>query len=380
MNATEEQMTKIFNKAKIGIMSKMNSVFIATILFSLKHKWEEKLNSADVDGITLRINPDWFTGLSDKARIGLLAHEAWHVAFDHMSRGIAFTDFERFNKAADHVINLMLEAAGYELPTGGLKDPAYRKMSTEQVYRVLPVEPPQDKNGNGSGGYDCDIIQATKENKIEIQNAVADILTKAATQSKIQNDAAGTIPGEVEIALQELLNPKLDWRILLQNYMCGFAKEDYSYRKPNRRYMPEFYLPSLYSENLDEICVAVDTSGSVSDLEFKTFLTEIESIRESLSPAITTIIDFDTSIKHVHKVKREDSIKSVSFSGRGGTDLHPVFEHYKKTKPVVLIVFSDLYCEKIEDKPDYPVIWIAVNNPNASVNFGTLIHYDTPSY
>jgi predicted metal-dependent peptidase len=74
----------------------------------------------------------------------------------------------------------------------------------------------------------------------------------------------------------------------------------------------------------------------------------------------------------------------VHFSGGGGTNLQPVFDHFagknpdhpEAGPPTVLIVFSDFYCGKIKEDPGYPVIWISVDNPNAEVNFGTLINYE----
>ena len=74
-----------------------------------------------------------------------------------------------------------------------------------------------------------------------------------------------------------------------------------------------------------------------------------------------------------------DPIEKVSFTGWGGTCLEPVFEHYDKAPPTVLIIFSDLYCREIpkEDMPTYPVLWVCTDNKNATVNFGTLIHFDT---
>ena len=69
-------------------------------------------------------------------------------------------------------------------------------------------------------------------------------------------------------------------------------------------------------------------------------------------------------------------IDTVSFSGWGGTNLTPVFEHYDKNKPTVLVVFSDLFCAPIIEDPGYPVIWACFGNPNAEVNFGQLIHVD----
>lgn len=365
---TIEKANKQLSRAKIGIMSENNSVFITTILFSLKSSWDQSEQTAATDGLNLFINMDWWLTLSPQQQIGLLAHETWHVAFEHMVRSEGYV-FEKYNKAADHVINLMLLEAGFQLPPNGLHDSKYKNMTTEQVYALLPDEP--------EGSYPCDIklpASAEGKSKEEIQAAITNIVMKAAQQSKMQGDKAGTIPGEIEIALDNLLNPLLPWNVILQNYMSTYAKEDYSFRRPNKRFAPDFYLPSMFSEAVDNIAVGVDTSGSVTDQEFLAFITEINDIREQLNPKVTTIVDFDYVIRKVHTLEEDDSIRDVTFSGRGGTDLEPLFEHFNKNPPTVLIVFSDLYCTKITEQPTYDVIWICVNNPRATVDFGTLIH------
>jgi predicted metal-dependent peptidase len=362
---------KALNKAKVALMSRPDSVFLSTILFSLDFYWDTSIPTACTDGLTLKVNTDWFVSLTDGARVGLLAHEAWHVAFQHMIRGLGL-DLIRFNKAADYVINNMLISQGFELPPKGLWDTQYNNMSTEQVYALLPISYPNDS-------YDCDVVFSddsapADEDVASIEEKITQIILKAATQSKIEKDKAGTIPAEIEDLIESLRNPVLPWNIILQNYMSEYAKEDYSYRLPNRKYFPEFYLPSMYSESIVNIAVAVDSSGSVRQNEFTAFLSEIEDFRITLQPKLTTIIAFDTKIVFEEQLTESDSIDKVKFIGRGGTNLTPVFNHFESKPPTVLIVFSDLDCQKITKAPEYDVIWICVNNPNATVDFGKLIH------
>lgn len=372
-----EELERKFNKAKIKLMGEKNSVFLSTILFSLQHIWTEEIPTAATDGARLLLNPTWIETMSKDELVGLLAHESWHVAFNHIFRQ-GDRDHARFNKAADHVINLMILESGGKLPEGGLHDPQYKGMSTEQVYNLLPEEPKEPESSDGWGGDDIikpDAGDSPSQRKAK-ENAVEDIIVRAATQAKMAKEA-GSIPGDIQRELDKLLNPKLDWRTILQNYMSAFAKDDYSYRKPNRRFFPDHFLPSAYSEAIGEIAFAVDTSGSVSDRQFQAFLTEMNSVKERLDPEIMTVIDFDTRINNVISLSRDQDISSVTFSGGGGTNLTPVFEHYAKKPPVVLVVFSDLYCIEIEQDPGYPVIWAVVDNPNAKVNFGQKFDYDT---
>lgn len=364
------EMKKALNKAKIALLEK-GAVFYSTLLFALKVDTKNcPVPTAAVDGTTLFLDEGFFLKLSPEERLGLLAHEVSHLAFQHLLR-LGDRDPWVFNIAGDHVINLGLLNAGYSLPANGCYDRKYTGMTTEQVYDDLMKDPPP-KNEDL---MDVIYSSGTKEEQEELEQKIMDVIIRGATQAKMKG-CSDQIPGEIQIALDKLLNPKLPWNVILANYMNAMAKEDFTFRRPNRRFLPDHYLPSLYSESLGHVAVAVDTSGSVSDAEFKCFASEINHIQERLNPQRMSIVDFDTSIRNIHEISQGDDIKNLRFSGRGGTDLYPVFKHFDSQKPQVLIVFSDLECRQIEDDPGYPVIWICISNPHATVKFGKLIHFE----
>jgi predicted metal-dependent peptidase len=378
---------KILSKAKIGLLTKTDATFIATIVMSLKSSWASEIPNPDgsvfqnrtacTDGVNLILNEDWFLDLNPLEQVGLLAHEAWHVALQHvLPDRRKDRDPRVWNQAADHVINNMLVAAKYRIPKGGLCDPAYKDMSVEQVYKILMDDPnKQDPNFTpdfmtGPGQDDPAAQQAHS-------NQVKDTLVRAATQAKLANDgSAGAIPGDVLVALDTLLYPKLPWSVLLADFFNGLAKEDYSFSKPNRRFLPEFYLPSLFSEGMGTLACAVDTSGSVSDEDFKAFATEMDYIKETLLPEQMYVVDFDTQINSIYQIGDNDSVKQLKFKGRGGTSLDPVFEHFKDKPPQVLVVFSDLECNSIDQDPGYPVLWIRTPGSGHTPTFGRLIEFD----
>ena len=125
-------------KAKVELMTR--SAFISTIALSLTHIITDKCNTADVCGTTVRYNPEFITKLTVPQFAGLIAHESWHVAFQHMARK-GTKDHIIWNCAGDYVINHMLNKAGFEIPTGGLLDKKYDdEWSTDQVYDDLMKE------------------------------------------------------------------------------------------------------------------------------------------------------------------------------------------------------------------------------------------------
>jgi predicted metal-dependent peptidase len=365
---SDSQLQMAYDKAKIALMLKHNSTFIGMILFSLKMDFTHEVPTACVNGIWMKVNPDFFMSLSPEERVFLLAHESWHVAFDHMHRGLNKIA-GKYNRAADYVINLMLTKASYSMPSGGLLDRQYEDMSTEQVYDKLPDDPTPPNW--------ADLVMGSGMNSAD-QAAVTDIILRAALQAKASNQM-DSVPQEIREHLDELLNPKLAWNVILQNHMSAYIKEDYSYRKPNRRYWPDFYLPSQHSPALLDIAIAVDSSASVSDEDFATFIEEVKYIKSMLNPRQIHIISFDTKIQTDQMIEEFTDIASLKFKGRGGTNLAPVIKFFNEHVPTVLIVFSDLDCKAIpvKHRPSYDVIWICVDRPNAEVEFGQLIHFST---
>ena len=158
--------------------------------------------------------------------------------------------------------------------------------------------------------------------------------------------------------------------------MFSKTKEDYSWSRPNRRYFPEYYLPSQYSENLDNITIAIDTSGSITEEDLNKIISEISYIQDVLQPNSMTIFDCDVKIHNIHNVKQGDIISDLTFNGGGGSNTNPVFEYLKDKPTTVLIYLTDLYVILPEEFPTFPVLWIVYDNPEATVPFGDIIHYE----
>ena len=365
------------SKAKINLMARPDSVFFTTICFGLKQEWNTKCKTAATNGLVLKINPDFFMSLNTEERVFLLIHESMHVALLHTLR-VGERDHERYNVAADHVINLMLIERGFKMPSIGCADRAFSGMSTEQVYALLPENAtpsmgmdiesatgsPDDSNGQSSGA------------RAEIEQQIQDIIVRAAIQSKMQGDKPGTIPGDIQIFLDNLLNPKLPWHSILRRYMQASAKNDYTFKKPNRRFFPDHILPSLSGQGLIDFTVAVDTSGSVSDEEFKVFISELNSILKKMKPETITVIHFDTRIKSVDKVSSVRDLMDVKFTGRGGTRIEPLMEWANANKPKLLLVFTDgeFYFNGTSTKAN--TVWLIHNNKDFKSTFGKKIHYE----
>lgn len=364
--------TIALNKAKIALMSRPDSAFFTHTAFGLVHEFDSSIRTAATNGKFIKYNPDFFMSLNTEERIFLMLHETMHVAYLHMARtGDRCPD--KFNIAADHVINLQLIERGFKMPSMGLADKQYTGLSTEEVYNLLPPSP--SGGDQGVPGFGNDLLPP-ESSHADLAAEVQDILVRAAIQSKLANDKPGMIPGEIQIFLDNLLNPKLPWNRILQKYLNTFSKNNYSFRKPNRRFFPDHFMPSLYGEKLINIAVAVDTSGSVSDEEFHQFVSETHSILRMMKPDQITVIQFDTEIKSVDKVQSTKDLMGIKFTGRGGTEINPVLEWANTHRPQLLLVFTDGCFNFYDLQTKSKTLWLIHGNPQFVAPFGKVIHYE----
>jgi predicted metal-dependent peptidase len=352
---------KFLNKAKIGLVQK-KAIFYSTIIFNLKTVWDTSIPTAAVDGKNLFLNEEWFCNLTIDQAIGLLAHEAGHIALDHLHRSKNYNK-QKYNIAGDYVINLLLDKDGYELPAGRLLDYQYNNLTTEQVYNLLSDEDlPQ---------IEIDIIESENSNSEEIKN----LISKAALASKMAKESSSIMSGLYGREIEEYLNPRLPWNVILQNYVDTFIKEDYSWSKPNKR-IPDIYLPSLYSEGIDCLVFASDVSGSITQEDFNKGITELKEIRRKLNPRETILLSFDTKITQQQTFQIHEDIPFKPIKGYGGTEPLCVFEFLKTKQPTLVIVFTDGEFYPMDIKPNYSVLWILTSFYDKAITFGDIIYYD----
>jgi predicted metal-dependent peptidase len=357
------ELQQAMDKTKVALLSSPDSAFFATIAFSLKNSWDTNIPTACTNGTTIKFNPEFFKKLTPQERVFLWIHEAMHVAYLHAAR-LKDREPRRWNMAADYVINLQLVDRGFRMPKDGLLDRQYAGMSTEQVYDLLT--PSQAEN------FQMDLEEG--EDK-DLKEEIDDILMRAVMQSKMSGDKPGTIPGDIQIYVENLLNPKLPWNRLLQKYMNSFAKNDYSWRKPNRRFFPKFHMPCLHSDKLMDLAIAVDISGSVSDTDFKVFISETAGIMKMMTPEKITLIQFDTRICSETKITNLKELEKTEFSGRGGTSFYPIIDWVKAKRPQLLLVFTDGEFHMPDEKPKTEVLWLIHNNERFTCPYGKTIHY-----
>lgn len=385
------------SKAKVKLMLKKDCAFFATLILQTPVYWisADEIDTAATDGKNLFFNPEFFLGLDPEERVFLILHEVMHNVYEHgIRRG--YRDATTWNEAGDYVINDELVQRGFKMPQVGLHDVGYRGMSTDEVYEDLiknknkggsnkptpwvDIQEPPDQNGNGGHGgkQNNGIGGVPQPSAAEVEDHNKNLLTQATQQSKMSGDKAGTIPGNLERKLDDLLNPKLPWTAILAKFLFSMNKNDYSWRKPNRRFISQgIILPSLYSEGVGKIDFAIDTSGSVSESDFNRFISEIGYVFKTFNPQEIGVMQFDHILQGNDKVCSVQDFMKLEFKGGGGTRIEPVLDVFKNNDAKALIILTDGYLHHDEDlDPKKPVVWCIYDNPGFVPAFGTAIHFD----
>ena len=154
--------------------------------------------------------------------------------------------------------------------------------------------------------------------------------------------------------------------MLLARYLATSARDDYSYMRPARR-EGDFILPSLRSQQID-LVVALDTSGSIGDNEFKEFVAELNALKGQLRARLT-LLACDAVIAESAPwlfEPWEEFRLPDNFRGGGGTNFSPVFEWVDQhgMQPAALVYFTDAEGEFPQAPPFYPVLWLVKGKLN----------------
>lgn len=350
------------------------------------------IDTAATDGTVLVFNPAYVLALAYAKRMGLIAHEVLHCTNGHCWRRDG-RDPERWNVACDYVINPMIIDAGLELPEGLLFDDQYTGRSADWVYDRLPTSQ-QGQSGSSSGiergqpgtGFG-DVLDSPSDPTSGTDTGTdTDERTETMGESDWKQLAEatarlcqrqGTLPAGIARSIEHAKS-LTDWRSYLQRFAQQTARNDYSLRRPNVRYVTHgLYLPSLQSDQCPGMVFAVDTSGSIDQIALSQSAAELQAVHADIQPEYLDVLYCDTK---VHRADRflPDDVLTIDAVGGGGTDFRPVFEHIAASgdEPACLIFFTDLQGTFPDTEPPYPVLWLNYGASTDVAPFGDTIRLE----
>lgn len=367
-------------KGKVALIH--SEPFFATVALGMQYQEDTTIKTGNIDGKTIRFNPEWIQGLSGEQVKGYLAAQVLHVASLHHTRRNG-RDVKRWNLACDHAINGILKEAGFTLPDESTIDPQFNGMAAEQIYSLLPAPPPDQQpapgQGPGSGDNDpggnggvSDAPGDTQAARDQVEAETKQLISQAALVAK----QAGKLPGHLAELVTESLTPRVNWKEVLSAYLTEKARTDYSFKRPNPRYIGTgLYLPVLESVEKGRFVLLVDTSMSVNVPLLNEFAAEMQDILGEVAAGFT-VIYVDTKVQGAPIEVEADDKLIFEPVGRGGTDFRPGFAAIED-EPAAIIYFTDGYCNSFPDDPGTPTLWAVYNNPNFLPPFGEVITIET---
>lgn len=355
---------KLLEKAKIGLI--LTEPFFASAALQMVYEEDETIETAKTNGKRIAYNPAFFTGLPQEERKGLIAHEIMHTLLGHPLR-MKDRDSKVWNKACDYAINPLLQESGIKLPAGALLDSKFTAMSAEEIYKILI----QDSNSKDQGKEYGEVEEPDETEDIkEMEQECKQMLIEASNNAK---QAGKGISASIKEIIQELIEPKQNWKELLNRFFSEFAKDDYSWIRPNPRYLPSgMYLPVLESLEIIKLVFIMDTSSSMDREKLKSIIAEMKEAMSVFNISVI-VIHCDLKVQKVEELTQDDEIVP---EGRGGTQFQPAFdyvnENLEDTKAIVYFTdggswgkFTEPYC---------PVLWAIYNNKHFNPGFGEVIY------
>jgi predicted metal-dependent peptidase len=399
---TEEQR---LTKAVVSIMGNPKYTALAGVLMIGERNVvdDPSVPTACTDGRDEMYAREFVKQLNDAELRFLVLHEVYHKLFRHLTtwRHLYRKDAMLANMACDYVINLKIvddNTDGFATMTGilecGCYDRKYVGMDTAQVYNLLKQD--QDANesegsGEGSGEgseslpsgsgqqpFDEHDWDGAQELSAEEQRELAREIDEAVRQGAL---VAGKLGSGGDRDLHELLQPQINWRETLREFVTSTcAGSDYStYSKPNRRYLSSgMYMPSGISEQVGELVLAIDTSGSIGQRELSAFLTEVKEICDTVNPDGVRLMYWDTRVCRDEKYdvhELDGLVQSTKPAGGGGTDVTCVTDYIRDNNinAQAAIVLTDGHLYGGWGQWTMPVLWTIMDNPNAKPDVGVTV-------
>lgn len=386
MLATVDKAERKLKKVKIGLMRNPKFALWSGIMMVGKTVLDDNIPTACTDGRDEMYGRAFVEKLPEKQLAFVVLHENMHKALRHLTTWRKLYDENPMlaNIACDHVINIMIIESD---PNGqfvemvkddegnpmGCYDLKYKGMTARQVFDLLKQE--QKEGGEGSGGsggqgFDDHNWEGAQSLSDAEKHELEREIDQAIRQGLIaQQKAIGSGAGNMHRELGELLDPQVDWRDVLREFVNAICmnKDTSSWRRVNRRFLgADTYLPTMIGERVGSLAIGIDTSGSISGPEITRFLSEVKSIAENVHPEKIDLIYWDSRVaghEEYDEFSMANMLASTKPVGGGGTDPRSMMKYLKEKhiNPECIIMLTDGEIYDWGDEWEAPIMWTICN-------------------
>lgn len=386
-------------KAKITLMRNEKFALFSGILMVGRTSVDDNIPTACTNGRDEKYGREFIKKLKDPELAFVVMHEGMHKAYRHLTTWKKLHDENSrlANAACDYVINLQLKDIDPEeriiaMPkyregehkgkVMGLIDEKYRGMNAKQVFDLLKQE---HGDGGGGDGFDEHDWDGAKELSEDEKKKLERDIDQAMRQGVMAHQKlVGKGTGGLSRELQDLLEPKIDWREVLREFVKSTcrARDTSSWRRPNRRYLStDTYMPSMIGQRVGHLVIAIDTSGSIGNAELAEFLSEVKGIAEEVNPEKVDLLYWGTSVEQ-HEEYSESEVPNIVSStkpvGGGGTAPSCISAYLAKNKiePECIIVLTDGHVPDWGSDWTAPLLWVITGGNKVMAATGKTIHVE----
>ena len=263
-------------------------------------------------------NPNFFAGLSENHRLGVLMHEFYHIIFEHVTGRLPAEGLSMlWNIATDLAINSHLKGKLPEgccmpevgqfadYPLGKAAEWYYSKLQQDENFNGKKPDKGEGEgeegeesqgSGQGSGQGQFDSHEGWGEASEEVRGMAKERLRQAvegAAKEAQQRGGWGTVSSDMRQRIMDMITPKVDWRKVLRYFIktSQRANKTSTVRRLNKRY-PYIHAGRKVRRQA-RIAISIDQSGSVGDNMLAAFFSELSSLAKL---AEFTVIPFDTEV------------------------------------------------------------------------------------
>jgi len=311
--------------------------------------------TAATDGRNFYYNSRFINMLRAKEIEFLFGHEVLHCVYDHFGRR-GDRDPQLWNIANDFCVNQDLKEHNV-MSSEEIYDQLYENAEKVDIGKLIQqlldehLDGDGDQDGDGDGDKDGKgdgkgkgrprLSEADKQ-------AIRDEIKEAVLAAAAASDGAGNLPAGVRRLIQDLTEPKMNWRELLRMQLESTIKSDYTWMRASRKgWHMDAVMPGMKLDPMIDIAVAIDTSGSIGADMLKDFLSEIQGIMDSFPAYRIHVFCFDTEVHNPAQYNSDnlDQITDYEPGGGGGTDFTAIYDYLKaeEIEPKRLVVFTDGY-------------------------------------